>query len=222
MRRTAAPLGVLVLLLFTGAPGRRAEAQQWPSSGAVARAGTAVGFSEIGDRTISTLGGQLAIGYRLGPVELDVEYEDLAMLQLLGDRSRNENRGALFRLGVTGRFYILRFGGERPEPRSVLRLYVEGGAGRQSARWSTGEEFDRSDASAGAGWLLEHRLSSRGTLPFQSIGWQFGWRLSGARADGEDVFLRETPCKGKGCRPPMPGPDVDAALLVTCSLAATW
>ena len=219
MRRTAAAVGALVLLLFTGASLRRAEAQQ-PVSGAVARAGTAVGFSEIGDRTISTLGGQIAIGYRLGPVQLDVEYEDLAMLQILDDRSRNLNRGALFRVGVTGRVFILRLGSRRPDPRSAFRLYLEGGAGRQRGKWSTGEEFDRTDASAGGGWLLEHRLAPGGT--FRTIGWQFGWRASGARPDGENVFLRQTPCKGKACPPPMPGPDVDLSLLVTCSIAATW
>ncbi|HWM87989.1 MAG TPA: hypothetical protein VNO33_19175 [Kofleriaceae bacterium] len=223
MPGTASALGASVLLLFTGVSSARAEPRQWPASGAVARAGTAVGFSEIGHRSVSTLGGQIAIGYRLGPFVLDAEYESLAMLKYVEDAGENDDRGDLYRVGVTGRMFVLRVGRHRPDPSSLLRLYVEAGMGRQSARWSTGEDFDRSDVSAGAGWLLDHRMRWRERgLPFSSIGWQFGWRLSAARADGEDVVLRGT-CKGKGCRPPpMPGPETDLGLLVTCSMTLGW
>jgi len=223
MRRTAAPLGVLVWLLFTASPDARAERQQWPRSGPVVRFGTAVGFSEIGQRSVSTLGGQIAIGYRLGPFVLDAEYDRLAMLQYIEDLGGNATRGELYRLGVTGRLFVLRIGGRGRDPSSLLRIYAEGGVGRQSARWSTGEDFDRNDISTGAGWLLDHRLRPRPAgLPFHSIGWQFGWRLSAARADGEDVVLLQS-CTAKGCKaPPMPGPDTDLALLVTCSMTASW
>ncbi len=223
MHRTASVLGALVLLLFTGLPDARAEGPHSPVAGPVVRVGSAVGFTRIGDRTVSTLGGQIAIGIHLGALAaLDVEYEDLAMLQYVDDLGGNEGRGHIDRLGVTGRLFLLHFGQRGLDPISTLRLYVEGGAGRQRGHWSTGEEFARGDLSVGGGWLLDHRTKPlRAGVPSRSIGWQFGWRLSGARADGRDIVLRQSCKGGKGC-PPMPGPDPDVALLVTCSMRVAW
>jgi hypothetical protein len=224
MRRTVAALGAPVLLLFTGPLAARAEPQQWPQAGPTVRAGTAVGFSEIGGRSVSTLGGQLAIGFRIGRLAVDAEYESLAMLQYLDELGENTTRGRIDRLGLTGRLFALRIGGHRPDPSSVLRLYLEGGAGLQSGRWSSGERFRRNDISAGGGWLLDHRSRRRRAgLPLQSIGWQLGWRLSAARADGESVFARSRCAKCPPSRsPPMPGPATDLALLVTCSMTGAW
>lgn len=223
MRKTAAPLGALVWLLFTANPEARADDARWRRSGGIVRLGTAVGFSEIGERSISTLGGQLSIGYRLGPLAVGAELEKLAMLQYLEEQTRNATRGDLMRAGVSGRLFVLRLGGGQRTSNSLMELYVEAGAGRQRGRWVTGETFDRTDVSAGAGWLQDARYRrGRGRLPFHSIGWQLGWRLTAARADGEDVFLRQT-CKGKACRPPpMPGPDIDLGFIFTCSMTAAW
>jgi hypothetical protein len=234
MRRTAAPLGALMWLLFTGnpearadeaqGPGPRADEPPWRRSGGIIRLGTAAGFSEIGERSISTLGGQVSLGYRLGPVALGVEYERLAMLEYLEEETRNATRGVLSRAGVSGRLFFLRLGGGRGA-NALMELYVEGGAGRQLGRWATGEEFDRTDVMIGAGWMQDarYRRGRDARLPFHSIGWQLGWRVTAARADGEDVFLRQT-CKGKGCgvRAPMPDGDVDIGLIFTCSLSAAW
>ena len=223
MRRTAAPLCVMVWLLFTGISPARAEPARWPRSGPVARFGSAVGFSEIGDRSVSTLGGQIALGYRLGPFVLDAEYEKLAMLHYLEDLGTNIGLGDLSRIGVSGRLFVLHLGRGGPEASSLFQIYVEGGAGRQSGRWSNGDEFDRDDVSAGTGFVLDHRFRPRHRgLPFQSIGWQLGWRMTAARADGDSVFLAQS-CKGKKCRPPpMPRADVDLGLLVTCAMTAAW
>jgi hypothetical protein len=227
MRKTAALPGALVLLLFTGVQEVRADERQWPRPGPVVRLGTAVGFSEIGERSVSTLGGQVALGYRIGPVILDAEYERLAMLTYLEDEYHNANRGRLHRIGVSGRIFLLRIGGRVRDPSSSLRLYLEGGAGRQSGRWSTGEDFDRNDVSVGAGWLLDFKdAPPRIGLPFHSFGWHFGWRVTAARADGEDVvFLESCPGGkgGKGCdAPPMPGHDTDLGLIVVCAMTAAW
>jgi hypothetical protein len=224
MRGTAAVLGALVLLLFTGVPEARAERRQWPRPGPVVRLGSAVGFSEIGERSVSTLGGQVALGYRIGPFVLDAEYERLAMLTYLEDQYHNANRGQLHRMGVSGRVFFMRIGGRVRDPSSSLRLYLEGGAGRQSGRWSTGEDFDRNDVSVGAGWLLDFKdTPPRIGLPFHSFGWHFGWRVTAARADGEDVLFLESCPRGKGCKaPPMPGPDTDLGLVVVCAMMAAW
>lgn len=198
----------------------RADPARSPGSGPVARAGTAVGFSQLGDATVSTLGGQVALGYRLGPFALEAEYEYLTMLEYLEDEGTNDYRGDLDRLGVSGRLFVARLA-RTGDPDSVLRLFVEGGVGLQRGRWATGDRFERNDASAGGGWLLDHRMSSRrGGLPFRSIGWHFGWRLSGSRTDGDSLVLL-TSCKK--CRPPMPAEaDIDLGLLVTCALSASW
>ena len=213
MRRSAVPLCVTVWLLFTGIPPARAEPPQLSRTGPVLRFGSAVGFSEIRDQSVPTLGGQVALGYRLGPLVLGAEYERLALLKYIEDLGGNISLGGLRRMGVSGRLVVLHIGRGEVDP--PILLYVEGGAGRQSGRWSTGREFSRNDVSAGTGVLL-------GGQPFHSVGWQLGWRMTAARADGESVFLAQS-CKGKSCAPPpAPRTGVDLGLVVTCAMTAAW
>lgn len=221
MGRTSVAAAAAMWLGFTAGPVRAAPAQ-WPGSGPTARLGTAVGFSQLGDQTVTTLGGEVAIGYRLGPLVLEASYDGLHMLEYVEERGDNAYRGELARYGVAARFFFatLSSPGE-VDPDWVLRLYVELGAGRQHGRWSSGDAFARNDLATGAGWLLEHRLRARpGGLPLSSIGWHFGWQLDTARTDRVELVAERTTCKT--CGPPMPGRDLDASLLVSCALVAAW
>jgi len=222
MRRTSVAAAVAVCLGFTPGPAR-ADPARWPGSGPTARLGSAVGFSQLGDQTVTTLGGEVALGYRLGPLVLEAAYDRLDMLQYIADRGSNAYRGDLTRYGVAARYYFLTLA--RPgevDPDSVLRLYAELGAGRQHGRWSSGDAFGRNDLALGAGWLLEHRMRPRpGGLPFQSIGWHFGWQLDTSRTDRIELVTERTTCKT--CGPPMPvRRDLDASLIVSCALVAAW
>ena len=222
MRGTSLAVGpALWLAFFTPAP-VRADPAQWPGSGATARLGTAVGFAQLADETVTTIGGEVAVGYRLGSFVLEAEVDGMQMLQYIEAAGHNAYRGELARYGVAARYFFagLSRSGE-VDPDSVLRLYVELGAGRQQGRWSSGDAFSRNDLATGAGWLLEHRVRPRpGGLPFESFGWHFGWQLETSRVDQVDLVAERTTCKT--CGPPMPGRDLDASLIVTCALVASW
>lgn len=222
MRRTSVATLAVVWLGFTPGP-VRADAARWPGSGATARVGTAVGFSQLGEQNVTTLGGEVAIGYRLGLLVLEAQYSGLSMLEYIEERGGNSHRGELARYGVAGRFFFATL--SRPgeiDPDSVFRLYLELGAGRQHGRWSSGDSFARNDVALGAGWLLEHRVRPRpGGLPLSSVGWHFGWQLDTSRTDRVELATERTTCKS--CGPPMPGArDLDASLMVSCALVATW
>ena len=124
------------------------------------------------------------------------------MLEYVADRNSNAYRGDLARYGVAARVYFATLG--RPgeaDPDSVFRLYAELGAGRQHGVWSSGDAFARNDLALGAGW-------------------HFGWQLDTARTGRVELVTERTTCKT--CGPPMPGPDLDASLIVSCALVAVW
>jgi len=209
-----------VWLAFTGARVARADEARWPGSGPGVRAGTAVGFSQLGDQTVTTLGGELGLGYRIGRLTLEAQYDGLHLLEYVADRGSNAYRGELARYGVAARVFFLDLGGGA-DADWMWRLYAEIGAGRQLGRWSSGDQFARNDLATGAGWLLEHRMRPRpGGLPFRSFGWHFGWQLETARTGRVQLVAERTTCKT--CGPPMPGRDLDASLVVSCAFLAAW
>ena len=212
---------VPLLLWFTGPDVARAEPAR-PAAGPTARVGTAVGFSQIADETVGTLGVEVGVGYRFGPFSIEAQLDHASMLQQRGADGSNEVRGELGRWGVNARVHApaLRWPGSL-EPDSVLRLFGEVGGGRQRGSWTTGEEFHRTDVTVGGGWLLDHSMQPRTGVPFRSIGWHMGWQLRASRAEQPDMGVELTTCKK--CGPPMPREaDPDLALVVSCSLAATW
>ncbi len=217
MRGTSVALAVVVWLAFTGSAPLRAEPAR--GSGPTARIGSAVGFLQLGDETVTTLGGGVGVGYRVGPLVLEAAADRLNMLEYRADRSGNTFRGEVARYGLDARLFFATLA--RPGADSALHLYAELGAGRQHGRWSSGDSFARNDVATGAGWLLDHRIRPRpGGLPFTSVGWHFGWQLQTSRADRVDLVTERTTCKT--CGPPMPGHDLDASLVVSCALVAGW
>lgn len=222
MRGTAVGWMALLLLWFTGPHVARAEPAR-SAFGPTARLGTAVGFAELGDESVSTLGGEVGLGYRFGPLAIEAQLGQATMLDPEHDGESNRVRGDLFRWGLVARAFApaMSWPGTS-DPDSVLRLYGELGGGRQRGRWATGETFRRTDASAGGGWLLDHSMEPRRGLPLRSVGWQMGWQLQASRADdGPDDAVYRSTCVD--CGPPMPhDTDTDLALVVTCSLSASW
>ena len=222
MPRTPPAITSLLLLCFTGPAVARAEPARPAAAGAVARVGSAVGWSEVGEDSVSTLGAEIAVGFQLGRLILEAEYDALTMLQYAEADGGNRERGTLGRAGLTARlpFAQLAWPGS-DDPSSVLRLFVDAGVGRQRGAWSGGQRFDRTDLVVGAGWLLDHRMRPRRAgLAFQTVGWHFGWQLVAARTDRADQVVFKPACKG--CQPPMPGPSLDLGLIVSCALAVSW
>jgi len=223
MRGTSAACVALLLLCFTGAGDARAEPARWTGGHASARLGSTVGTSELGEATVNTLGVQAAAGMRLGLFALEVEYGAMSMLEYEEDRSGNDVRGDLQRLGVNARAYLVTLAWPgSADPDSLLHLYTEAGLGRQYGRWTTGDRFARNDVALGAGWLLDHRMEPRWAgLGFRSVGWHFGWQLLTSRSAGGPAVSYKPACPG--CRPPpMPGPELEVGLQVSCSIAASW
>lgn len=217
MRGTRVAIAAAVWLAFTRPAPLRADPAR--GSGPTARIGSAVGFLQLGDETVTTLGGGIGVGYRVGPLVLEAAADGLDMLEYRADRNGNTYRGQVARYGLNARVFFAALA--RPDADSALRLYAELGAGRQHGRWSSGDSFARNDVATGAGWLLEHRIRPRpGGLPFTSVGWHFGWQLQTSRRGRVDLAVERTTCKT--CGPPMPGQDLDASLVVSCALVASW
>ena len=224
MRAFTAGCAMSLLLWFTGADVARADAPR-RTAHPTARLGSAVGMTQLGDETVTTLGGELGLGYRIGIFAAEVQLDHASMLEQTGETNSNEWRGTLSRMGLNGRVFTpaLSWPGSL-EPDSVVRLFGEIGAGSQRGEWASGERFRRTDLTVGGGWLLDHSMHPRTAMPFRSVGWQMGWQLRAARSEepkGDDaVYLRGT-CKD--CGPPMPRQEeTDLALVVSCSLTASW
>lgn len=219
----------LLLLLFTPAGEVRAdeaqsvatgpEVRQTPAWGPTVRVGTIVGFTEVATERLSLLGGQVAVGYRLGPVELEADYESASILELDDQRSANNERGERTRVGVSARLYVGRIGG-RGSSRSLLRFFAEAGLGQQELEVDE-RRRSRNDAALGGGWLLDHRFRRRHRgLPFDYVGWHFGWRLAASKAGPAAVAL----CPASTCkRPPTPAEtSPPLSLTVASSLSLRW
>src|SRR5688572_26218866 len=100
---------------------------RWGSS---FRAGTVVGHTQIAGEKLTTLGLELGLGYNLGRFSIEAEYDSGKLLHKIPNG--NLRRGELDRLGVNARFAFARLA-RAIEPDSMLRLFVEVGAGTQHA-----------------------------------------------------------------------------------------
>lgn len=207
-------MGLPVLLGVTLAPPARADVSHKTPMGNGVRIGTVVGFTELGGTEVLALGGQIAIGHRIGRVTIEAELDVLGLSEPANNYEGRE--GDMVRLGVTGRLDIARFG---VGPRSLWVLFVEAGIGRQRSSWRGGELADRNDTHVGMGWLLDHRGRRARLLP--AVGWHVGWRLIAART-GDAAHMSRALCRGKDCAAPTPTGDYDTGLLVSSGLMVSW
>ncbi len=182
-----------------------------------ARAGSSVGYADVAKQRWSTLGAQVAIGYRIGPLAVEGEYETNKLLYYTG--LDNDLRGGVRRIGVSARFYALAFNASRNR-RSHIRLFVDAAIGKQFGILE-GRRFERRDAGGGMGILVDHRVA-RPDLGIQRLGWQLGWRVTGTpRADNSMariVCIAQQPC----ALPPESDGDIDMALALGSSLMLSW
>ena len=180
------------------------------------RGGSVSGFTQLRGEEVTTVGLQLGLGYQIGPLALEVEHERALLLE----KNRGTARGGVSRSAVNLRVYALDL--HRFKSRSMLRLYLEGGFGRSSGDYASGDGFSRMDTSVGGGFLLDHRalMANRGGIRF--AGWHLGWSVRGSEvAEMTPSFAAS--CKDRACPAPDPtAADLDLSLMVTSSLSFNW
>lgn len=228
----------VVCLAFTGsgvawADGARIDYAEDPmaphlTNGSTARLGSVVGFI-YGERVdVTALGLSAAVGHRWGRFALESEYTYLGF-QARGPSALPLGQG--HRLGVLGRFDVIRVGPHIVGGNSLLSVYVEGGADVAWNRWYrpsydqatrvVPDDSKRPEGLIGFGIEIDHRLQEPIGFPHR-IGWFLGWRMSMAPHEAEAASI----CRGgTSCRPaPMMSESsyTDRSMLFQSSLAVTW
>jgi hypothetical protein len=197
------------------------------TKGPTARLGTAVGFI-YGERLdVLALGLTAAGGHRWGRLTLEAEASHLEF-QVKGPSGMRLGDGQ--RLGVIGRFDVIRIGPRYVGGNSMVAIYVEGGAAVAWNDWYlpahdepqrvVPQDTKRVEGQAGFGLELDHRLQEPIGFPHR-IGWFLGWRLAMSPHDTEPAAI----CRGASCRPaPMMPHDryTDRSMLFQSSLQVTW
>ncbi len=197
------------------------------TSGTTARLGSAVGFI-YGERLdVLALGLTAAGGHRWGRLALDAEY---SYLQFSAKGPSNQRLGDGQRLGIIGRFDVLRLGPRVVGGNSMLAVYVEGGAavawndwyrpGSEERSRVVPEDTKRVEGQAGLGIMLDHRLQEPIGFP-RRVGWFIGWRVAVAPHASEPAAI----CRGVQCSPVPMEPDdrfVDRSMLFQSSMSVTW
>ncbi|MEJ7600638.1 MAG: hypothetical protein WKG01_22215 [Kofleriaceae bacterium] len=195
--------------------------------GSTARVGTTVGFIYGERQDVTAVGVTSAIGQRWGRFAVEAEYSYLT-LQARGPSSLRLGDGQ--RLGVIGRFDVLRFDSHVVGGNSMLAIYVEGGAAvawndwyqpayDEASRLVLGDT-KRVEGQIGFGIHLDHRLQEPIGFP-RRIGWFLGWRIAMAPHATEDAAI----CRGITCKaaPPMSHERyTDRSMLFQSSLSFTW
>lgn len=198
------------------------------TTGTTARLGTSVGFLTGEPVEATALGLTVAGGKRWGRFALEAEY---SILQLSERGPSDLVVGDAQRLGVIGRFEVIRLGSEIIGPNSMLAVYVEGGAGvawndwyrpdaDQPASRLVPSDTKRVEGQVGFGIMLDHRLQEPIGFP-NRIGWFLGWRMT--MSPHQDLPM--SVCRGISCKLVEMDPQdkyVDRSMLFQSSLSVTW
>lgn len=232
-------LGVVVVCLgFTGAsvawaeiPRRRLYIDDpmapHVTRGPTARLGTSVGFIFGEHVDVTAVGLTAAVGHRFDRLRIEAE---LTHLRFQEREPSHAVLGNGQRLGVIGRFDVLRLGPRIVGGNSMFAVYVEGGAAVAWNRWYTPAydegsrlvpaDTKRVEAQTGFGVELDHRLQEPIGFPHR-IAWFLGWRFALAPHDPEPASI----CRGVTCAPaPMMSHEryTNRSMLFQSSLAVTW
>jgi hypothetical protein len=152
--------------------------------GSTVRLGTAVGFIYGAPTDVLALGATAAIGQRFGRFGIEAEYTYLGFqshgtyISALGPVDGDVGVGSGQRVAAMARFDALRFGPKVDHRRSLITLYVEGGAGVAWNHWSRPDynegsrlvpnDTKRTEAQGGFGLMIfPHR-----------VAWLLGWRFA--------------------------------------------
>lgn len=198
------------------------------TNGTTVRAGSLVGFIYGEQQDVLALGGSIAVGHRYNRFAIEAEYTYLAF-QVKGPSSMPLGDGN--RLGVLGRYDVVRFGSEVVGANSMLALYVEGGAAVAWNTWyrpaitdpdrTVPADSKRVEAQTGFGIELDHRLQEPIGFP-RRVGWFLGWKLALAPHSPDEMLS----CRGSSCRtvsmPTRTDKYTDRSMLFQSSLQVTW
>lgn len=199
------------------------------TSGTELRLGSTVGFLHGEPLGVLAIGATAALGQRFGRFTVEGELSWLALQSTdIGLRI-----GDAERLGVIGRFDVVRLGPRWVGGNSMMALYVEGGAALAWNHWDAQrfgqpmhivpDDTKRIEGQVGFGMLLDHRLQQPIGFPHR-IGWFLGWRVGLL----PQQMAPEPVCRSAGtvCRVSQPAaPDdepIERSLLFQSSLAFTW
>lgn len=225
LRKTSWASLALVLLGFTCAKTARADAPKssppkdaapGKARGAVVRAGSVVGVAHFAGHPVSVLGARVIAGHAVGPLILTVSYA-LCQMSEAGPID-NDHLGTFQRLGAGAH---LDLASHRLGDISSVRVWTEGGIGRQRARWREGDPARRTDVMAGMG--LTFAFAS--TDPHRGLpsvwGWNFGWRLM--FAGGEDGMpIARVSCRGNPSCGAMQPQRADLTMVVGSEFVMSW
>ncbi len=200
------------------------------ADGATARIGTSVGFVYGAPTQVLALGGNVALGQRFGRIGLEAEYTFLDLesredvISALGVTNQDVSIGQGHRLAVMARFDLLRFGPHVSRERSLVTVYVEGGAGVAWNHWlrpSYNEmprvvpnDTKREEGQGGFGLMIfPHR-----------VAWLIGWRfaLSPHEPMSGAVCRSDTPSSCSATPMMDSGSLVDRSMLFQSSLEFTF
>ena len=196
--------------------------------GSTVRLGTAAGFIYGAPVDVTAIGLTAAVGQRFGRLGIDAEYTWLSFQSHelyqgpVGLEDGDVGVGSGKRLAVLARFDALRFGPTVDHRRSLLTIYVEGGAARAWNHWSrptavstasniVPTDTTRNEGQAGFGLMLfPHR-----------VAWLIGWRFSVTPHEPMTAAV----CRGTSCKPYTMADDgsyVDQSMLFESSLEFTF
>jgi hypothetical protein len=155
------------------------------------------------------------VGYRLGPLAVEGEYEHSKLLFYTG--LANRDTGDYKRFGANLRWYFANLGSGQGKRTRIL-LFGEGTMGWQRGQLSE-IDFARKDYGLGFGWLLNHKVKNSAQR-LDSIGWHVGWRITNSSRPPEATA--RIVC-GKHCPMETPLPDTaDVGLTMGSSLSLRW
>jgi hypothetical protein len=199
--------------------------------GTTVRLGSSVGFLHGEPLDVQAIGATTAVGQRFGRFTIEAEFDWLALREngqrsLIGDAER---------LGVLGRFDVVRLGPRWVGRNSMLALYVEAGAAVAWNHWyqpalnqpmhAVPDDTKRVEGQLGFGLLLDHRLEQPTGFPHR-VGWFLGWRLAMLPTSIEPAPVCRSTTTACRASQPMPAtPEerpTERSLLFQSSLAMTW
>ena len=222
MARTVPSVALAALIVCLSFTDARADTtrSRW---GTNLRLGTVAGVTAMGGEEVTSIGVQLGLGYKLGPISLEAQWDGIDLLV----KNEGLERGSLSRIGVNGRLFLPRVG-KRFEPTTVLLFFVEGGVGRERGALDE-RRFTRLDSSVGGGFILDHRVKDANSSLFNYVGWHFGWAFRGSERGTHLGPSALAACKKESgtCKPPAPiddddDPTYDIGLLVSSSITFSW
>jgi hypothetical protein len=198
------------------------------TTGALFRLGTVVGGVDTERLGVTGLGVMAELGHRWGRFSLASDYTYLQFQE----RGPSDLRlGTGLRVGMMGRFDVIRLDSHVVGPNTMVAVFVEGGADVAWNYWYrpgfnepgriVPNDTKHVEAVGGFGIEIDHRLQESHGI--KRIGWTLGIRVAGAPHDSDSAMVCRT--SGTSCREMPVTSDqqyTDRSMMFQSSLGATW